>query len=97
MTKFERLKGFFKFLKVENCPYKHWSNSTSWTMVESMHNVVLQATTFFIGGKLYVLHVTNQTIGVVSLVSKEVWVAIVTSLKERCSSAIVGLIIELEK
>jgi len=24
---FEGLKGLFKFLIVENCPYKHWSNS----------------------------------------------------------------------
>jgi hypothetical protein len=44
MIDFERLKGLFKFLKVENCPHKHWSNSTSWTMVEVMHNVILRTT-----------------------------------------------------
>ncbi len=43
-TNFEGLKGVFKFLKVENCPYKHWSNSTRKTMVEAMHNVISQAT-----------------------------------------------------
>jgi hypothetical protein len=44
MIDFERLRGLFKFLKVENCPRKHWSDSTGWTMVEVMHNVVLRAT-----------------------------------------------------
>jgi hypothetical protein len=41
MKDFERLKGLFKFLKVENCPCKHWFHSTDWTMAEAMHNVVL--------------------------------------------------------
>ncbi len=36
---------------------------------------------FFIGGKLYMLHVTNWTIGVVSLVSKEAWAEIITYVK----------------
>jgi len=37
---------------------------------------------FYIGGKLYMLHVTNQTIGVINLVSKKPWAVIVTSLKK---------------
>lgn len=28
MIDFERLKALFKFLKVENCPCKHWFDST---------------------------------------------------------------------
>ncbi len=40
MIDFERLK-FFKFLKVDNCPRKHWSDFTDWTMAKVMHNVVL--------------------------------------------------------
>jgi hypothetical protein len=42
--RFERLKEFFKFSKVENCPYKHWSDSIGWIMAEAIHNVVLQTT-----------------------------------------------------
>ncbi len=44
---------------------------------------------FFIGGKLYMLHVTNRTTCVVSLVSKEAWVEIVTSMEEQCSFIVV--------
>jgi hypothetical protein len=51
---------------------------------------------FFIGGKLYMLHVTNRTIGALSLVSKEVWVEIFTFVKKQCSFIAIGLIVELE-
>jgi hypothetical protein len=44
MIDFERLKELFRFSKVENCPYKHWSDSIDWIMVETMHNVVLRTT-----------------------------------------------------
>jgi hypothetical protein len=53
--------------------------------------------TFFIGDKLYMLHVTNQTIGAISLVFKEAWVKTITSMKEQCSFVVIGLIVELEK
>ncbi len=43
MTNFEACKNLFEFLKVENCSWKHWSNTTSWTMVEAMHSIVLRA------------------------------------------------------
>jgi hypothetical protein len=36
--------------------------------------------TFFIGSKLYILHVTNWTIGAVSLVFKEAWAKTITSV-----------------
>ncbi len=35
------------------------------------------------------LHVTNRTTCVVSLVSKEAWVEIVTSMEEQCSFIVV--------
>jgi hypothetical protein len=38
--------------------------------------------TFFIGSKLYMFHVTNQTTCVISLVSKEVWAETIHFLKE---------------
>jgi hypothetical protein len=43
MKFFEACKNLFQFLKIENCPHKHWSNTTDWTMVEAMHGIVLQA------------------------------------------------------
>jgi hypothetical protein len=49
---------------------------------------------FFIGGKFYMLHVTNRTIGVFSLVSKEAWAKIATSLNKQCSYVVAGLIVE---
>ncbi len=45
------------------------------------HVFQVEYVAFFIGGKLYMLHVTNQTIGDVSLVSKEAWVKTITSMK----------------
>ncbi len=44
MTNFERLKWLFQVFKGGKLPPKHWSNSTSWTMVEAMHNIILRAT-----------------------------------------------------
>jgi len=52
--------------------------------------------TFFIGGKLYMFHVTNGTTCVVCLVSKEAWVETTNSMKKQCSSIIARLNIELE-
>ncbi len=52
---------------------------------------------FFIGGKLYMLHVTNRTIGAISLISKEAWAKTVIFVKEQYSFVAIGLIIELEK
>jgi hypothetical protein len=43
------------------------------------------------------LHVTNWTTCDVSLVSKEAWVEIVTSMKEQCCFVAARLIIDLEK
>jgi hypothetical protein len=37
---------------------------------------------FFIGSKLYMLHVTNWTKGAISFASKEAWAEIVNSMKE---------------
>jgi hypothetical protein len=43
MTNFEACKNLFQFLEVENCPRKHWLDTIGWTMVETMHGIVLQA------------------------------------------------------
>jgi hypothetical protein len=42
MTKFKSFKVLFQFLKLENYIQKHWFDTTRWTMVEAMHNNVLQ-------------------------------------------------------
>ncbi len=43
MTNFEACKNLFQFLKVENYPWKHWLDTTSWTVVEAMHGIVLRS------------------------------------------------------
>jgi hypothetical protein len=43
MIDFEEFKQLFQILKVENYPRKQWNDSTGWTMVEAMHQVVLCA------------------------------------------------------
>jgi len=60
------------------------------------HASQVEYATFFIGGKLYMFHVTNWTTCVVCLVSKEAWVETANSMKKQCSFAIARLIIELE-
>jgi hypothetical protein len=52
---FENFKVFFQFLKVDNCPLKHWSNSTSWTMVEAMHNILFQTIKIVVQKATYIL------------------------------------------
>jgi hypothetical protein len=41
---FESMHGLLQFLKVENIPNKHWTNTSGWGMVECINNVVLVAT-----------------------------------------------------
>ncbi len=43
MIDFEDFKCLFQFLKAQNCLHKHWIDSTKWTMVKMMHNIVLRA------------------------------------------------------
>jgi hypothetical protein len=55
MTNFEACKYLFQFLKVENCPRKHWSDTTGWTMVEAMHGIVLRAIKVFVQTTYFIL------------------------------------------
>ncbi len=56
----------------------------------------IQYVSFYFGGKLYMLHATNSTTGIVSMETKEICVKVVNFLKAQCSAAI-HLIIVLEK
>jgi hypothetical protein len=41
MIDLKDFKVFFQNLKVDYYPDKHWSNSTCWMMVATMHNIIL--------------------------------------------------------
>lgn len=42
MTNFEASKTLFQFLKIENCPHKHWSDTTNWTIAKATIKLVVQ-------------------------------------------------------
>ncbi len=44
MLEYEALKPLIKFLQVSKNNKKHWSDNSSWTMVEFMHQDVLKVT-----------------------------------------------------
>jgi len=51
---------------------------TQWTHVETLIAYIA----FYFGGKLYMLHTTNVTTGVVGMVTKEIWAKVVNSMKQ---------------
>jgi hypothetical protein len=54
MLEYEALKNFYDFLVVPKNNKKHWSDNFRWTMVEFMHQEVMQATKVVIGVVQYV-------------------------------------------
>ncbi len=44
MFEYEVHKELFDFLNLEENPKIHWTNLTSWAMIQHMHNMVLEAT-----------------------------------------------------
>ncbi len=44
MLEYNAHKELFDILNLENNPKMHWRNSTSWTMVQHMHEFMLNAT-----------------------------------------------------
>jgi hypothetical protein len=37
---YERMRQLFIFVKMQNNPQHHWSDSSVWTMAKCMHNIV---------------------------------------------------------
>ncbi len=52
--------------------------------------------TFYLRGELCMVHVTNPTIGVVSLINKEAWVLVVYFVRKHCSTTTTCLILKVE-
>jgi len=72
MTNFGSFKILFQMLKVKNVGRKHWNNSSSWGMVEVMHNVLLNVTKATLAFVAY----TNISIDEVKTINNTQWLSI---------------------
>jgi hypothetical protein len=52
---------------------------------------------FFVGGKFYMLYVTDLIIGIRSMVNKEDWVPSIDYVKKQCTEVATSLIFEFER
>jgi hypothetical protein len=50
----EAHKELFDFLNLEENPKMHWIDSVGWTIIQKMHNIVLEATIFAITSAQYI-------------------------------------------
>jgi hypothetical protein len=55
MLEYETHMELFDFLNLEEIFKMHWIDSTSWTMAQHMHNMVLEANIFTIMVVWYIL------------------------------------------
>jgi hypothetical protein len=49
MLEYEAHKDLFDFLNFEENPKMHWTNDSSWAMVQHMHDITLEATKCIVG------------------------------------------------
>jgi hypothetical protein len=54
MLEYEVHKELFNFFNLEEDPKMHWTNSSSWAMVQHMHGTVLEATKSNVGATQFI-------------------------------------------
>ncbi len=72
MTNFGDFKRFFQFLRVEHYPWKHWLDTTSWTMVEAVHNLMLWTINVVIYKTLFISMNCDEA----TIVNNQSWLSI---------------------
>jgi hypothetical protein len=72
MIEYEQMQFLFIILKVPNHPSKHWSECVGWEIIQSLHHVVLIATTKVI----LALSFQSISINESNLVDNQIWILV---------------------
>ncbi len=72
MLEYEAHKDLFDFLNLEENPKMHWTNNSSWAMVQHMHGIIFKATKPTMGTSQYLSLICDE----ISTIDNQSWLSI---------------------